>query len=301
MPYILLCLLAVFTWGCNKSTSKQNTDARTYLQSIQQSLKPLHKRMYTPQRGEWLAEHPENGQPFYTYIEERGFDAALSKKWIVVLPIGEFSTKQAEILDKTIAYLGTFYQLRTKKLPSLADVPAKATRMYEGKKQIYTHYVLDELLYPQIKDSIACFLAFTATDLYPDPKWNFVFGQASLQHRVGVWSMNRFDYPDMNEASYKACLHQTIKTAIHEAGHIFGLHHCTDYVCCMSGSNSLEESATHPIGFCPDCTAKVGWHFGLDLLKQHQELANFWQKEGIEAPLQYYSAAGKALRAHLKP
>jgi archaemetzincin len=30
-------------------------------------------------------------------------------------------------------------------------------------------------------------------DLYPDPAWNFVFGQASLRERVEVFSFARYD------------------------------------------------------------------------------------------------------------
>jgi archaemetzincin len=29
-------------------------------------------------------------------------------------------------------------------------------------------------------------------DLYPEPSWNFVFGQASLNERVGVYSFARY-------------------------------------------------------------------------------------------------------------
>ena len=39
-------------------------------------------------------------------------------------------------------------------------------------------------------------LAITAFDLWPGPGWNFVFGQASLTERVGVWSMARNGDPD---------------------------------------------------------------------------------------------------------
>ena len=38
-----------------------------------------------------------------------------------------------------------------------------------------------------------CILAVTMEDLYPDPTWNFVFGQASLTERIGVYSFARYD------------------------------------------------------------------------------------------------------------
>ncbi|MBK9768977.1 MAG: hypothetical protein IPP63_19310 [Chloracidobacterium sp.] len=36
-------------------------------------------------------------------------------------------------------------------------------------------------------------IAFTVDDLYPNETMNYVFGQASLEDRVGVWSLARMD------------------------------------------------------------------------------------------------------------
>lgn len=38
-----------------------------------------------------------------------------------------------------------------------------------------------------------CVLAVSMEDLYPEPSWNFVFGQASLRERVGAYSFARYD------------------------------------------------------------------------------------------------------------
>lgn len=300
----------ILLWACSETPTQEKINAQKpplsnasqneqafYGQSIETALGKMHQKMDKPKFGDWLFTHKEKEQTFLNYLNDKQTDNNISQKWIVVLPIGTFSPKQQEIMEKTVRYLGIFYQLRTRILPAYETnkIPAESTRENYGVFQIHTRYVLDDLLKPKVKDSITCLLAFTAHDLYPEPSWNFVFGQASLRERMGVWSMNRFGNPEESEESYRTCLLHTIKTAVHEAGHIFGMHHCTRYTCCMSGSNSLEESARHPVMFCPVCTAKVGAHFQMNLVKQHQALAKFWQENGFAQEQAYYEKAGKVL------
>jgi archaemetzincin len=55
----------------------------------------------------------------------------------------------------------------------------------------------------------SAFLAITMEDLYPEPAWNFVFGQASLQLRVAVFSFARYDaafYSQERTADHKTVL-----------------------------------------------------------------------------------------------
>ena len=74
-------------------------------------------------------------------------------------------------------------------------VPARQ-RINPGtqKRQFLTTEILHWL--PSLKpaDSYAL-IAVTMEDLYPDEKWNFVFGQARLMGGVGVFSFARYD-PD---------------------------------------------------------------------------------------------------------
>ena len=43
-----------------------------------------------------------------------------------------------------------------------------------------------------VPDDAFCLSAITMTDLYPKDSWNFVFGQARLYQRVGIYSLARY-------------------------------------------------------------------------------------------------------------
>jgi archaemetzincin len=56
---------------------------------------------------------------------------------------------------------------------------------------VLTGYILHEILEPERPADALAYLALTATDLWPGRGWNFVFGEANLRERVGVWSIYR--------------------------------------------------------------------------------------------------------------
>ena len=121
-----------------------------------------------------------------------------------------------------------------------------------------------------------CILAITMEDLYPEPAWNFVFGQASLRDRVGVYSFARYDpafYRELRAPGYDTLLlRRSCKVLAHETGHMFGLAHCTFFNCLMNGSNHLAESDRRPLHLCPVCLHKLQWNIGFDVLDRYTAL-----------------------------
>jgi len=122
-------------------------------------------------------------------------------------------------------------------------------------------------------------------DLYPEPSWNFVFGQASLTERVGVYSFARYDpafYGEARGQDYQALLlRRSLKVLTHETGHMFGLAHCLYFRCVMNGSNHLQESDQRPLHLCPVCLRKLQFSVGFDVAKHYEALAQFHQQAGF--------------------
>ena len=122
-------------------------------------------------------------------------------------------------------------------------------------------------------------------DLYPDPRWNFVFGQASLHDRIGVFSFARYDpvfYGESRGNQYHQLLQQrSAKVLVHETAHMFSLVHCIYFKCVMNGSNHLQESDSRPMSLCPVCLRKLQSSIQFDVAARYQCLKQFYSNVGI--------------------
>ena len=138
----------------------------------------------------------------------------------------------------------------------------------------------------------AALIAFTSDDLYPNETMNFVFGQASMEDRVGVWSLYRLD----DDADYATFLRRTLKIAAHETGHMFSMHHCTKYECVMSGTNYLGETDRRPIDACPECMAKICWLSDTGPAERYARLEAFCRKNGLVKEADEFERKADAVR-----
>lgn len=274
------------------SPKEKIISSKEMLQTIKK-LHPLHKiKNEPPAAGEWLACHDEKGQTFKQYLSCEPSLPTSERKIIYIQPLGKFTTKQKRVVACCAKYIQLFYNLPVvvKKPLDLNVIPEQARRVHPswGDEQINSKYVLHKVLRPRLPEDAMAYIAFTTSDLYPRDDWNFVFGQASLKHRVGVWSIYRNGDPEESKEMFKTCLKRTIKTAIHEIGHMFTIKHCIKYDCCMNGSNSREESDEHPLYFCPECAPKVSWATKTPLLTRFPSLAECCEKYGFDSEAEFY-------------
>jgi archaemetzincin len=230
----------------------------------------------------WDLVYPEHGQTFQEYLTSNPNIPRDPRRILYVRPLGDLTPAQLRIVELTAEYLEQFYGLPTRIAPALpmAHVPAPAHRFnsYLKTDQIQTGYLMDQLKRALPDDAFAQ-IGLTASDLYPDEKMNFVFGQAMLRDRVGVWSLNRLGQPDQSEAEFRTTLARTLKIASHETGHMFSIPHCTKYHCIMNGALSLYEVDLHPFDACPECMAKICWATGSDPRERYQRLASFFSRQ----------------------
>ncbi|SNQ60426.1 hypothetical protein [Candidatus Methanoperedens nitratireducens] len=88
------------------------------------------------------------------------------------------------------------------------------------------------------------------------PGLNFVFGLASGNNAVISLVRLRPEYYRERKNEY-LFRERSLKEAIHEPGHTFGLHHCPDIRCIMHFSNRLEDTDIKGPGFCKACSNKI--------------------------------------------
>lgn len=269
------------------------------LRAMIKKLEPLHKRLGRPAPGDWLASHEEDGQTFDQYVASRPVTPTGKRRTIYIQPLGQFSARQREIVRLTGDFMGLYFDrpVKIQKDLPLSVIPKEARRVHPqwDMPQILSTYVLDEVLEPRLPADAAAYLALTASDLWPGAGWNFVFGQASLRDRVGVWSLYRNGDAEGGADAFRECLGRTLRTATHETGHMFSLQHCTLYECNMCGSNHREEADRYPLYLCPQCTAKLTWATGSDPVVQSKKLADFCRKHGLGREEKYYTSAAKVL------
>ncbi len=277
---------------------KRRPELKSYHQQMAK-LAPHFGPVPKPGEDDWLAKYPEGGQTFDQYVAFRR--EPLRKKYpeIHLLPLGEFTPSQQKLLESTRDFMERFFEMDVRILGGidLDDVPAEAQRPRDGgrRRQLLTTHLLFDVLKPRRGKKAAALLGFVAEDLWPGEDWNYVFGQASINDRVGVWSLFRNGNSDGDEAEYRLCLLRTIKTAVHETGHMLGMPHCVAYACCMNGSNHRDEADQKPLEFCPECQAKIWWTCQTDPLRRYRHLQEFAKEAGLSTEAEFWQTLEAAL------
>lgn len=244
--------------------------------------------MRKPGPSDWLANHEEPGQTYEEWLACRRNEPNARRSAIRLVPMGELGKGDFPSIDVLATYAEAFFGM-----PARPVVPSKAapewktrTNRQSGKPQILTTDVLDWLDVVLPADAF-CAVALTTTDLYPEPSWNFVFGQATFFERTGVFSFARydprFDGEQRTQATPTLVLRRSLKVMTHEIGHMFGIEHCIRFRCLMNGSNHLGETDATPMDVCPVCLRKLEHAVGFDPLTRERTLEAWRRAHGLIA------------------
>lgn len=100
-------------------------------------------------------------------------------------------------------------------------------------------------------------LAVTEYDLYKTSH-RYIFGDADETQGIAVVSLHRLrsDYYG-EEADANLLFQRTLKEAVHELGHAFGLKHCYNARCAMYYSNSIFETDNKTSYYCETCDRRI--------------------------------------------
>ena len=94
-------------------------------------------------------------------------------------------------------------------------------------------------------------------DLYV-PRLRFVFGEAQIGGPSAIISVTRLRQEFYGMKPDRGLFRErTVKEAVHELGHTFGLSHCRNSSCVMFFSNSLPDTDRKKSDFCPECRRRL--------------------------------------------
>jgi archaemetzincin len=284
-PHLHVASIAVLAIAaCAAAGNRAERLRRESLPPPFESMKRMAKPLGPPGPNDWLTSHREPGQSFADFLEQSRSRVVRRRDTIDVVPIGGFTPARRRVLMSTIDYLDRFYSADVRMRPALleTDLPDSAFRARPelGWRQLSSAYVLEWLSAHRDTHAFAT-IALSAIDLFPDPRWNFVFGEAAPSNRSGVWSMFRFGDPEASPEAEQLCLLRTMKTASHEIGHLLPIHHCIAYECLMNGSNHLGELDARPLDLCPPCLAKLMSSSAADPVTRSRRLAEFHRAHGF--------------------
>jgi archaemetzincin len=254
------------------------------------------------EEGDWLARFPETGTTFEEYQSSNITRKTRERNRIVLQPLGPFDERQTHLLQKLREYAAIFFDTPTDLAPNI-PLPERGRRRRTPRgpsnEQFSTRVILRELLAPRLPKNAVAYLGVTFGDLYPGPSWNYVFGEASLEERVGVYSLVRY-FPSFSgepdtPAARKTALLRSFKVLGHETGHMFSLHHCVRYECLMNGSNSLEEMDRSPAFLCRVCLKKLAYNLRFDVRARYRRLRALYAREGLDELVRWLDSRLKCI------
>ncbi len=246
------------------------------------------ERLGAPKPGEWRKRFDEPRQSFDAYVASDPPGRTDVRRKLSILPLGTFEPAMRELLRETARFAGAYFQVPVRIERAKALPPKRARTRRDGArtwKQYCTRSIFEGRLFRGIPaDAIAC-LGVTVEDIYPNDDWNFVFGEAYLTERVGVYSLARyrprFHGRPEDGAGLSRMRLRAFKVLAHETAHMFGLEHCVDYLCCVNGSNSLAETDAQPVHLCPTCLRKLHHNLGFDPKKRYRQLLAIYERHGL--------------------
>lgn len=246
--------------------------------------------------GEWRRVRPEPPQSVAEFRASRPNLRRAPREKLVLLPRGRFPWEviagaefvgliRSPPLTDIAAMLAAFFAGPVEVLPAegLAEEVAPR-RVVRGHSQYDARGLLAAFA-PRLPVDAYGLLALVNVDLFVAPEQQYSFGWSTLQERLAVVSFARFDpsffggpAPDDLAGTL---LRRSLRVAVHEVGHLFGLAHCQAFRCVMNGVAHLDELDALPLHLCPVCLRKLHVVTQLDPRRRDAELLAVFERLGL--------------------
>jgi archaemetzincin len=165
---------------------------------------------------------------------------------LCLVPIGGVP---AQALAWIEAAASEWFPLPVRRLPPMA-LPQAA---YDAQRQQYRSVEVMKMLAQAAPRDASRVLGVTEVDL-SIPMLSFLFGQAQFDGPIALVSLCRLHQEFYGMPPEDGLLRErTVKEALHELGHTFGLVHCSDSQCAMSLSTHIELVDAKSERFCSRC------------------------------------------------
>jgi len=226
-----------------------------------------------PKPGEWRYSFKEPAQSYEKYIAGPVNKKSDERTTFYIQPLGSAGKSYKEVLERMRLYAEAFFGVPAKVLDPIP--------MFEealvAKRSQYDSTLIINLLADRVPKDALVYIGITDKDLFSEGL-NFVFGEASLNWKCGVYSLVRYQTKD--DALFTR---RSLNLLSHESGHILSLEHCVTYACVMQGANNLREDDGHPMHLCPIDLKKVLWNTGMDRDDRYRKLLALYQKWALKA------------------
>lgn len=247
--------------------------------------------------GDWRSVKSERPQTVADFLASAPNQRVAPRDRLALLPLGRFpfdvvvgseyvglvrSPPPADIAALLAAFFATPADLMPAAAPPESGIP---WREVQGHRQLDARALLGNVA-PRLPDDAYGMLTLVTFDLYASLDQQYAFGWATYQERLATISFARFD-PSFFGGSAPAdltgtILRRSVRVAVHEVGHLFGLAHCQAFHCVMNGVADLDELDAIPLRMCPVCLRKL--HLVTDLDLRARDAALLQAFEALKLP-----------------
>jgi archaemetzincin len=132
-----------------------------------------------------------------------------------------------------------------------AEVPEDA--YHPNRNQYVSEPFLRLLTEKALNSDAEKLLGVTWADLFTG-RFNFIFGQAQVNGRACIISLRRLSPVFYGERmDYPLLLERTVKEAVHELWHCYGMRHCENKGCVMAFSSNITGVDRKSMNICRRC------------------------------------------------